>query len=101
MSDISVARTISEQIGGRAFMMLGAKDLLGDENSLTFRIGHNAQGVTHIRVQLDPSDTYTMQFLKVGRAPRFERKVLSETDNVYVEDLRRIIEQKTGMYTSL
>jgi hypothetical protein len=104
MDGIEVAKVITQQIGNRAFGMLGAKDLLGDENSLTFRIGRNAQGVTHIRVQLDPSDTYTMQFLKVRRLkapPYIERKVVSEVDDVYAEDLRRIIEMKTGMYTSL
>lgn len=98
---MDVANTIAEQIGHRAFMMLGAKNLLGDENSLTFKIGRNVQGVTHVRVQLDPDDTYTMQFLKVGRAPRFEKKVLSEASNIYADQLRKVIEQKTGMYTNL
>jgi hypothetical protein len=81
--------------------MLGAKNLMGDDNSLTFQIGRNAQGVTHIKVTLDPDDTYTMQFLRIGRAPRFEKKMLSEASNIYAEDLRRLIEQKTGMYTKL
>jgi len=98
---VEVAKIIASQIGNRAFQMLGAKDLMGDENSLTFRIGRNAQGVTHIKVTLDPSDTYTMQFLKVGRAPRFEKKVLSEASDIYADNLRKVIESKTGMYTSL
>lgn len=102
-----VAETIAQQIGGRAFTMLGARELIGDTNSLTFRIGRNAQGVSHVRVQLDPSDTYTVQFLKVSRPTRrrgvghIERKVLSEVSDVYVEDLRKIIESKTGLYTNL
>ena len=98
---MTVANTITQQIGNRALTMLGAKDLMGDKDSLTFRIGRNAQGVTHIKVRLDPSDTYTMQFLRKGRAPRYEHKVVSEVDDVYAEDLRRIIELKTGMYTRL
>lgn len=103
-TDMSVANTIADQIGRRAFQMLGAKDLMGDENSLTFKIGRNAQGVTHVRVQLDPSDTYTMQFLKVRsskKPPYYERKVLSEASDIYADKLRSIIEMKTGLYTNL
>jgi hypothetical protein len=101
MTDMTVANTIARQIGNQALTMLGAKNLLGGADSLTFRIGRNAQGVTHIKVRLDPSDTYTMQFLKAGRAPKYEVKVVSEVEDVYAEDLRRIIEMKTGMYTRL
>jgi len=97
----SLGNTIRDQIGGRALQMLGAKDFVGDDDSLTFRIGRNAQGVTHIRIQLDPSDTYTVQFLKVGRAPYFHRTVVSEASDIYVDQLRGLIERKTGLYTSL
>jgi hypothetical protein len=103
-TDMIVAQTISDQIGRKAFLMLGAKDLMGDANSLTFKIGRNAQGVTHVRVQLDPDDTYTMQFLKVRNSkkpPYYERKVLSEASGIYVDQLRSIITEKTGLYTSL
>jgi hypothetical protein len=103
-TDMNVANTIADQIGQRAFRMLGAKDLMGDANSLTFKIGRNAQGVTHVRVQLDPDDTYTMQFLKVRtskKPPYYERKVLSEASGIYVDQLRGIITEKTGLYTNL
>lgn len=100
-TDMTVANTIREQIGNRVFMMLGAKNLMGDEKSLTFQIGRNAQGVTHIRVQLDPSDTYTMQFIKIGRAPGYKKTIVAEASDIYADNLRRVIESKTGMYTSL
>lgn len=101
LEGVDVAQTISDQIGSRAFMMLGASNLLGDDTSLTFKIGRNAQGVTHIRVQLDPDDTYTMQFMRIGRAPRFEKKIVSEASGIYADQLRELIERRTGMYTSL
>ena len=38
-----VAKTILEQLGGNHFrMMTGAKNLAGDENSLSMRIGRNS-----------------------------------------------------------
>ena len=40
MSNLKVAETILEQLGGNKFrMMTGAKNLAGDETSLSMRIG--------------------------------------------------------------
>jgi hypothetical protein len=104
MTNMEVANIIKDQIGGRALFMLGAKELIGTENSLQFRIGRNAKGVTHIKITLDPSDTYTVEFTRF----RMNHKtyvpsivVLAKVDDVYVEDLHSVIETHTGMYTSL
>jgi hypothetical protein len=102
--NLEVARTIAAQIGRGAFRMLGAKDFVGDAKSLTFKIGRNGKGVTHIRITLDPDDTYTVEFLAARRLkspPYFERKVLSTSGDVYVDRLHRTIEYGTEMYTSI
>lgn len=78
--------------------MLGAKNIAADERTLTFKIGKNAKGVTHVRVTLDPSDTYTLTFLRVRGTVS---KVVSEVEGVYFDGLHRVIEQGTELYTSL
>jgi hypothetical protein len=94
----NVADTIRQQIGQRALYMLGAKNLVGDHNSLTFRIGRNAKSITHVRVTLDPSDTYTVETL---RATVSSNKVLSKVSDIYVDQLRSTIAHATGMALSL
>lgn len=92
---------IRNQIGHPAFVMMGAKNLIGGDDYLTFKIGRNAKRVTHIRVTLDPTDTYKVEFIKVGRAPNFTTKTLAEFDGVYADMLHKMIEDNTGLYLSL
>lgn len=102
---LHVAQTILAQLGGRMFvMMTGAKDILGhagdDASSpfVQFRIGRNAKGVSHVRVTLDPSDTYTVKFMKNSVRGS---KTLAEISDIYAENLRNVFEMHTGLYTSL
>lgn len=97
-NDMTIANEIRNQIGNHAFTMMGAKNLVGDEKSLTFKIGRNAKRVTHIRVTLDASDTYTVEFIKVRE---FEAKTLADFDGVYADMLHSLIEGNTGLYLSL
>jgi hypothetical protein len=100
---MQVAETIRAQIGPLAFRLIGASALVGDENSLTFKVGSNAKGVTHIKVTLDPSDTYTVSARKV-RISRttyaIDNRVVAEVSGVYFDGLRAAIESATGLYTS-
>lgn len=103
--DLQVANTIREQIGRKAFFMLGAKNLVGDVSSLTFKIGRNAKSVSHIKVVYHAGlDTYEVQALRV-RCPKGSpfpvTKILESTSDVYVDSLHTVIEAFTGMYTSL
>ncbi len=102
MTDMTVANTIAQQIGGRAFMMMGAKNKLGDHDSLSFKIGRNAKKVTHITVTLRGDDTYSVDFLRCRR----ERGVMTTREiacdeGVYNDQLRAVIEAGTGLYLSL
>ncbi len=93
-----VAAIIQDQIGRKAFFMLGAKDLVSTEKSLRFKIGRNAKSVSHVEVTLDPSDTYTVRFIRLRAG---KTTVIADVSDVYVDSLHSVIEQHTGMYTSL
>ncbi len=94
---LQVANTIASQIGNRAFQMLGAKDLVGSDNSLTFKI-RGCRKISHIRVTLTPADLYDVEYLKVFK---FECKDVAKTEGIYADMMHSDIEDKTGLYTSL
>lgn len=96
---LTVAQTILEQLGGRRFqVMTGAKNFIGGENSLSFKVGQNDKRVTHVRITLSAMDLYDAEFLNV-RAGAV--KLLAKREELYAEDLRGAFEKATGMVTSL
>jgi len=97
MTDLTVANTIKSQIGGRALMMIGACNLMGDANSLTMKIRGSRQ-VSHIRIRLEASDLYTVTFIKCTKAAT---KEVAKCADAYAEDLHELITEHTGLYTSL
>jgi hypothetical protein len=103
MSDMTVANTILEQLGnGRFIVMTGARNFLGDVDSLSFRLpstGHFVkQGINYIKIRLTVLDTYEVTFGKV-RGLKFA--VLSTIDNVYADGLRDLISEETGLTLSI
>jgi len=94
LGDLDVADEIWRQLG-RARVMIGAKGPIGDKDSLRFQIGANPKRVKYIKVRLDPSDTYTVIFLNSKGQP------LHEVDDIYSDNLARVIEMHTGLRTSL
>jgi len=96
-ADMTVANTIRDQVGRMALMMMGASMLSGDHRSLQFRIKGSPK-VNSIRIVLDPSDTYTVQF---WRLRGINAKLVSEFNDIYAENLRGLIEKETGLYLSL
>ena len=100
MSDMTVAKTILEQLGGNKFCaMTGAKNLVGDENSLSMRIGRNSSNSNYLKITLNSMDTYDMKFCKLTR--KFEEKSVTEYNNIYNDMLTGQFTSHTGMYTSL
>ena len=100
MSNLTVAKTILEQLGGNKFcMMTGAKNLAGDENSLSMRIGRNSSNSNYLKITLNSMDLYDMKFCKLTR--KFEEKSVTEYSDVYNDMLTEVFEKHTGMYTSL
>jgi hypothetical protein len=101
MSNLQVANTILEQLGGRRLMaMTGAKNFIGSEDALSFRLPSNfaKDGINAVRVQLMADDTYTVCFSKVrGTAV----KVVSIDHMVYCDMLQDLFMSKTGLATRL
>ena len=101
-----IAKEIASQIGGKAFFMLGAKNIAcgvieKNEFNMSY-LGFKIRGsrkVNYIRVILDEgSDTYFLQFIKYTSK---EINIVCECSNVHAEDLHSLIESNTGLYTSL
>lgn len=97
----SVASTILEQLGGRRFStMTGAKTFVSDRRSLRFRLPNNfaRNGINLVRITLDQSDTYTVEFMKLRGT---DVQTVSTRSHVYAEDLRKVFTSVTGLEASL
>lgn len=92
---LEVAETIRAQLGPGCFALLGASQLVGDENALQFSIKGCKKG-NKLRIVLDPSDTYTVELWKFNRKT-FECDKVSECSDVYADSLHRTIESLTGL----
>ena len=100
MSNLIVAETILKTLGGNKFrMMTGAKNLAGDENSLSIRIGRNSSNSNYLKITLNSMDLYDMKFCKLTR--KFEEKSVTEYCDVYNDMLTDVFTEHTGMYTKL
>lgn len=96
---MQTAQTILTQLGGGKFLaMTGAKDLVGGADTLRFRLPARAakDGITHVAVTLDASDTYTVQALKY-QARKFETTTVAEVSGVYADSLQRVFTGMTGL----
>ncbi len=101
MTDMTVANTIAQQIGNRAFLMMGTRHKLGDDCSLTFDC-RGSRNVNKIRVTLNGLDLYDLTFWKVTRRNgQFKVKVVEQVKGVYFDGLRDAIERVTGLHLSL
>lgn len=100
---MTVAQTILEQLGGRQFvMMTGARNLLAAPNYLQFKLpgsgGFCKQGINRVVVMLQPSDTYTVEFYRDRGG---KTKMVAQYHDVYVENLREIFREATGLETRM
>jgi hypothetical protein len=97
MTKLVVAETILDQLGGGRFrMMTGAKDFLGDEKSLRFRIPRS-NGITHVHIELTPNDDYTVTF---NRAHGLKVTQVDRLEGIYCDQLQEVFTRATGLYTS-
>lgn len=103
MSDLTVATTILEQLGGNRFrVMTGARDFLGSEDSLQFKLPRAKDGINCVQIKLEPSDTYTMKFVRVGdRRTGYKVTEKAVCEDVYCDQLQELFTKYTGLYTSL
>lgn len=99
MSNLTVAKTILEQLGGNKFVvMTGAKNLGGTENSLSFRIGRNSSKSNCVKIVLNGSDLYDITFSHIRKFDLIEDQVYND---IYNDQLVEIFERYTGLRTKL
>jgi hypothetical protein len=101
MSERTVADTIAQQIGGynRVKAMIGVTSFVYSDDSLSFRF--KAKGLKKINavyIRLTPMDVYDVEFIK---CQKFERIVVEKLEGIYCDQLKEIIEAKTGLRLSL
>lgn len=95
---MTVAKTIAESLGGGTLFMLGAKNLVDHGDGLSFRVrGSKKPLANYVKITLDPSDTYTVEFKRLGRAPNFKVFDVADYSMVYVDMLHDLIETHTGL----
>lgn len=96
-----ITNEILRQLGGGRFVaMTGAKHLCEIERGLGFALPNNfaKDGINAVKITLDPSDTYTVKFIRIGRS---KLTVIEEVSNVYCDMLQDVFESATGLYTHL
>ena len=93
------ALTVIKQLGGNGFkVMTGAKYFINGPDGLSFMIGQNCHRINGVRIQLELTDVYTVEFLRMNKKGV---TIVSKHENVYCSELRKLFEEHTGMYTSL
>jgi len=98
-----IAQTILQQLGGRRFVvMTGARNLVGLSQGLGFKLpsGFARNGINYVRITLDPSDTYTVEFMKIPRG-KYEAVPVRSVSGVYDDGLQQLFTSETGLDTNL
>ena len=103
MSDLTVANTIFQQLGGHKFkVMTGARGFAGDDNSLHFRLpgsgGFCQNGINAVRVTLNSMDLYDVTYYRVRGS---KIVTVAESEGLYADMLRDNFRRVTGLETSL
>lgn len=100
-TDTQVASTILAQLGANRFrVMTGARDFVALPDGLVFSIpGNNTKGrINRVKVRLMPSDTYTVEFLRVWGS---DVKTVHISEDIYFDMLQEVFERHTGLATKL
>lgn len=102
-TDTTVTDTIISQLGGKGIFALAFARGYTTENSITLHFHKSLKArnkADRVSVTLCPDDTYTVQFMRYNRK-HFDIVYLGETQGVYADNLKRVIESATGIYLSL
>ena len=100
---MEVATEILNQLGGRRFIaMTGAKNLIGDKNSLSMHLPRNKSGAKYLKIELTQADDYTLTFqTQKTVAGQMTFPVVETCEGVYCNNLKQVFTSITGLYTSL
>jgi hypothetical protein len=96
---MEIATTILNQLGGKRFIvMTGSKNFVTTEKGgLLMKLSRNASGAQYLKIELNGSDLYEMNFFSVRG---IDIKQKAEFSGVYCDQLTNIFESVTGLYTS-
>jgi hypothetical protein len=97
MTNLAIAQEIKNQLGNGTLCMLGAKNLGAGENYLQFQI-QGSKTFSHIRITLNGKDLYDVTFYKIVK---YDIKKQETVNDVYNDMVKKLIEEKTRLYTSL
>ncbi len=97
MSKLIIAEEIKSLLGHKTLYMLGAYDMFGAERSLQFKI-KGSKAFRHIEISLNGKDLYDMTFTNWRGSKITNKEVVND---VYLDMVHKIIEEKTGLYTKL
>lgn len=107
---MQVHEAIIAQLGGaKIFAMAFKREVHSEKDkSVTFALApglqqHKPVGkkTTHVRITLDPTDTYTVEFLSVPRKAASPVKTLESVSFVFGTELKGLVERTTGLALSL
>ena len=105
MSNTEIGETILVQLAGhvgRLVVMVGAHQFSFQENGVTFKFKAKSTNKANcLRITLEPSDTYKVEFLRVQGGANAGVTTISEVSDMYAENLKGYFERKTGLYLSL
>lgn len=99
MSNLQIANTILEQLGGNRFRaMTGATNFIGGENYLQMKLKPNNSKANLLKITLTPSDDYTLEFL---RFRNLDVKPVKTIEGIYCDQLQETFTRETGLLTRL
>ncbi|MGF1673166.1 MAG: hypothetical protein ACFCUV_05680 [Rivularia sp. (in: cyanobacteria)] len=96
-----IAGTILQQLGGKGklSLMIGAWNINVENNGVSFRF-KGSQIANYLKIVLDPSDTYNLEFVQINSA----KGICEEKEKysmIYCDQLINTFEEYTGLYLSL
>lgn len=108
---MNVPKTILEQLGGNKFIaMTGAKDFVGDGDTLRMSIPRNGSKANRLYITLNDNDLYDMRFFRRSGGT-LSKKTWTFTPivennervyrDIYADQMCEIFERHTGMRTRL
>lgn len=103
MTDMTIAKTILEQLGGNKFVaMTGAKNFMSCGDGLSFKLpgsgGFCKSGINYVSITLTPDDDYNVVF---GKTRKFNYKEIKKVEGIYFDQLQEVFTRATGLATHL
>ena len=103
MTDMTVAKTILEQLGGNKFaVMTGAKNFMSCGDGLSFKLpgggGFCKDGINYVSITLTPADEYDVVF---GKTRKFKYTEIKKVEGIYFDQLQEVFTRATGLATRL